>query len=54
MDDDLKAGSEQGDASSCFDFAGVADREERERLLMEELRRTQRALAEAEMEIQQK
>ena len=54
MNDGLKAGSEQGDASSSFDFAGVADREERERLLMEELRRTQRALAEAEMEIKQK
>lgn len=54
MNDDLKAGSEQGDASSSFDFAGVADREERERLLMEELRRTQRALAEAENEIKQK
>ena len=54
MNDNLKAGSEQGDASSSFDFAGVADREERERLLMEELRRTQRALAEAEMEIKQK
>ena len=54
MNDDLKAGSEQGDASSSFDFAGVAEREERERLLMEELRRTQRALAEAENEIKQK
>lgn len=54
MNDDLKAGSEQGDASPCFDFAGVVDREERERLLMEELRRTQRALAEAKIEIKQK
>lgn len=54
MNDDLKAGSEQGDASSSFDFAGVADREERERLLMEELRRTQRALAETKAEVRQK
>lgn len=44
----------RGDASSPFDFAGVADRKERERLLIEELRRTQRALAEAEIEIKQK
>ena len=54
MNDGTKARSGKGDASSPFDFAGVADREERERLLIEELRRTQRALAEAEIEIQQK
>lgn len=54
MSDGTKARSGKGDASSPFDFAGVADREERERLLIEELRRTQRALAEAEIEIQQK
>lgn len=54
MNDGAKARSGKGDASSPFDFAGVADRKERERLLIEELRRTQRALAEAEIEIQQK
>ena len=52
--DGAKPRSGKGDASSPFDFAGVADRKERERLLIEELRRTQRALAEAEIEIQQK
>lgn len=54
MNDGAKARSGKGDASSPFDFAGVADRKERERLLIEELRRTQCALAEAEIEIQQK
>lgn len=54
MNDGAKPRSGKGDASSPFDFAGVADRKERERLLIEELRRTQRALAEAEIEIQQK
>lgn len=54
MNDDLKAGSRQGDAPSRFDFADVTDHAERERLLMEELRWTQRALAEAEIEIKQK
>lgn len=53
MNDGAKARSGKGDASSPFDFAGVTDRKERERLLIEELRRTQRALAEAEIEIQQ-
>ena len=46
--------SRQSIVPSLFDFAGVADRKERERLLIEELRRTQCALAEAEIEIQQK
>ena len=50
MSDGTKARSGKGDASSPFGFAGVADRKERERLLIEELRRTQCALA----EIQQK
>ena len=54
MNDGAKARSGRGDASSPFDLSGVADRKERERLLIEELRRTQRALAEAEIEIQQK
>ena len=56
MNDDLKAGSRQGDASPrfAFAFADVTDHAERERLLIEELRRTQRALAEAEIEIKQK
>lgn len=54
MNDGAKARLGKGDASSPFDFAGVADRKERERLLIEELRRTQCALAEAEIEIQQK
>lgn len=54
MNDGAKARSGKGDASSPFEFAGVADCKERERLLVEELRRTQRALAEAEIEIKQK
>lgn len=54
MNDGAKAGSGKGNASSPFDFAGVTDCKERERLLVEELRRTQRALAEAEIEIKQK
>ena len=54
MNDDLKAGSRKGDTPSRFDFADVTDHAERERLLMEELHRTQHALAEAECEIKQK
>ena len=54
MNDGAKAGSGKGNASSPLDFAGVTDCKERERLLVEELRRTQRALAEAEIEIKQK
>ena len=54
MNDGAKATLGKGDASPLFDLSGVADRKERERLLIEELRRTQRALAEAEIEIQQK
>lgn len=43
--------SRQGNASSLFDFADATDPAGRERLLMEELRRTQSALAKAKDEI---
>ena len=40
MSDNPKAASAQGSIASHFDFADVTDPAERERLLMEELRRT--------------
>ena len=43
--------SKQGNAPSLFGFADVTDPAERERLLMEELRRAQSALAKAKDEI---
>lgn len=54
MNDNPKAASTQGSPSSHFDFADVTDPAERERLLMEELRRTQGELAKAKDEIRQK
>ena len=54
MNDNPKAASAQGSPSSHFDFADVTDPAERERLLMEELRRTQGELAKAKDEIRQK
>ena len=54
MSDNPKAASAQGSIASHFDFADVTDPAERERLLMEELRRTQGELAKAKDEIRQK
>ena len=54
MSDNPKAASTQDSIASHFDFADVADPAERERLLMEELRRTQGELAKAKDEIRQK
>lgn len=54
MSDNPKAASTQGSIASHFDFADVTDPAERERLLMEELRRTQGELAKAKDEINRK
>lgn len=54
MNDNPKAASAQESIASHFDFADVTDPAERERLLMEELRRTQNALAKAKDEISRK
>lgn len=54
MNDNPKAASTQESIASHFDFADATDPAERERLLMEELRRAQSALAEADIEIKQK
>lgn len=51
MNDNPKAASTQESIASHFDFADVTDPAEREQLLMEELRRTQNALAKAKDEI---
>lgn len=51
MSDNPKAASTQGSIASHFDLADVTDPAEREQLLMEELRRTQNALAKAKDEI---
>ena len=54
MNGNPKAASPQESIASHFDFADATDPAERERLLMEELRRTQSALVEADIEIKQK
>ena len=54
MNGNPKAASTQESIAFHFDFADATDPAERERLLMEELRRTQSALAEADIEIKQK
>ena len=51
MNDNPKAASTQESIASHFDLADVTDPAEREQLLMEELRRTQNALAKAKDEI---
>ena len=54
MNDDPKAASTQENIASHFDLADITDPAEREQLLMEELRRTQNALAKAKDEINRK
>ena len=54
MSGNPKAASTQGSIASHFDFADVTDPVERERLLVEELRRTQSALAKAKDDIRRK
>ena len=54
MNGNPKAASTQESIAFHFDFADATDPAERERLLMEELCRTQSALAEADIEIRQK
>ena len=54
MNDDPKAASTQENIASHFDLADITDPAEREQLLMEELRRTQNALAKAKDEISRK
>ena len=54
MSGNPKAASTQGSIASQFDFADVTDPVERERLLVEELRRTQSALAKAKDDIRRK
>lgn len=54
MNGNPKAASTQESIAFHFDFADATDPAERERLLMGELRRTQSALAEADIEIKQK
>lgn len=54
MNDNPKAASTQESIASHFDLADIADPAEREQLLMEELRRTQNALAKAKDEISRK
>ena len=54
MNGNPKAASTQESVASHFDLADIADPAERERLLMEELRRTQNALAKAKDEISRK
>ncbi len=54
MSDNPKAASTQGSFPSHFDFADVANPAERERLLVEELRRTQGELAKAKDDIRRK
>lgn len=51
MNDDPKAASTQENIASHFDLADITDPAEREQLLMEELRRTQNALAKAKDEV---
>lgn len=51
MNDNPKAASTQEGIASHLNFADVTDPAERERLLMEELRRTQSALTKAKDEI---
>ena len=54
MNDDPKAASTQESIASHLNFADITDPAEREQLLMEELRRTQNALAKAKDEINRK